>query len=346
MIWHPAAIAIWVGDLLGFALLASAGATAFQVVLHWSPTEASRSQLTLERNAEAASLRSRWALFLFGFSSAILLLGICQWFANLVPGAMCGTGVIQSMGADAAPALFFRGLLLWLLLLWNLLEALNRKRPDQPISRLNARLLLAAVPVCLLAVGNTYRSLQQVGLHQPVNCCAVVYDQFHRLEDAQRTAGISDPIWLSAFWILTGLLAAAALWVRYPPGGRAMSKSPSWLAALSVLWIPVAAVTLVNILAAYHYEVLQHHCPWCLFLAEHGMVGYPLYGCLAVIAYEASLIWVLPKIACRFPVFDRHARQRQKSAAGRLLLALTVFLVLSGLPPVLWRLRYGVWIGG
>lgn len=346
MIWHPAAIAVLFADALGLLLLVMSASTAFRVVLHWSPGAADRQQLALERKAEAASIRSRWALGMFAFAGAVLLIGISHGFVCLVPGAMCGTGVMQAMGPDAAPALLLRGLLLWLLLLWSQIETLNQRRPDQPITPLNARILLSAVPVGLLALGYTYRGLQQVDLYRPVDCCAVVYDQFRTTADARGTANISDPGWIAAFVVLSALLTAAALWSRFQRSGHLPPKLPSALAMLTFCWIPVAAVTLVNVLAAYHYEVLQHQCPWCLFLPEHHRVGYPLYGALAVIAFEASVIWTMPKVSRRFTMLAAAARRRQHAAAGRLLLALAVFLLFAGLPPLLWRLRYGVWMGG
>lgn len=346
MIWHPAAIAVITADLLGLLLLAMSALTAFRMILYWTPASADRMQLSLERNAEVAAIRNRWALLMFAVATGVLLIGISHWFVSLVPGAMCGTGVLESMGNSAAPALFFRGLLLWLLLLWNEVETLNRRRPDQPASQLNARILLSTIPVALLAIGYTFQSLRRVDLYQPVDCCAVVYDQFRTIEEAQRTAGFSDSAWILAFAILSGLLAATALWNRFQRPGQPLSKSTMLPAALSVLWIPVAAVTLVKVLAAYHYQVLQHHCPWCLFLPEHRLVGYPLFGALAVVTFEASVIALMPKISARFGILSAAASRRQRAAAGRLLVALGVFLIFAVLPPLIWRLRYGVWLGG
>ena len=342
MIWHPSAIAVFSGDLLGLLLLSMSALTAFYIILHWSPADANRGQLKLERNAEAAAIRTRWASVLFAFATLVFLIGITHWFVDLVPGAMCGTGVIQSMGAEAAPALLFRGLLIWLLLLWNVFEKLNQSRPDQPISRVNARILLCATPVALLAAVTTYQSLRQVDLYRPVDCCAVVYDQFRTIEDAHQTAGISDAAWIIIFTALSVLLAVTVLRTRRHP----TAKRTGLAAVVAVFWIPAAAITLVNVLAAYHYQVLQHQCPWCLFLPEHRRVGYLLFGALAVIAFESSVIWAMPKISSRFRVLAEATIQRQRTAAGRVLLALAVFLILAGLPPILWRLRYGVWMGG
>jgi hypothetical protein len=40
------------------------------------------------------------------------------------------------------------------------------------------------------------------------------------------------------------------------------------------------------------------------------------------------------------------AFERGRIAAGRVLLALLVFLILTALPPLFWRLRFSVWIEG
>jgi hypothetical protein len=118
------------------------------------------------------------------------------------------------------------------------------------------------------------------------------------------------------------------------------------LALTTLAWLPVAAVTLVRILSAYHYGVLHHHCPWCLFLPEHNLVGYPLLAAVAVITVEGLLVFLLPLILKGEKGLLPVALQRSRSACNHMLAALSVFMVLACLPPVIWRIRYGVWMGG
>jgi hypothetical protein len=113
-----------------------------------------------------------------------------------------------------------------------------------------------------------------------------------------------------------------------------------------MLWVPVAALLLVNNLSAYHYEVLHHHCPWCLFLPEHRLVGYPLYGALALIGMEGLTVFILPRMVSDNPQAYRHALDRCLRAARRLTIAGAFFLIFTLAPAVSWRLQFGTWLSG
>jgi hypothetical protein len=207
-----------------------------------------------------------------------------------------------------------------------------------------ARTLLLALPFLMLALIDTARSFQAMNASGVVDCCAAVYDRFGSLEAAVHTAGLPDAVWLglAAFFglVLAGV-AAATLRCRNKP----IRTMTVWVAILAVSWPPVAVVALVNVLAAYHYEVLQHHCPWCLFLPEHRYIGFLLFGLLAVVLFEGIMAFVAAGIADRFPGTGKAAEARVLTACRRLLLSLTVFIAAAGLPALLWRMRYGVWLG-
>lgn len=345
MIWHPLFLSALASAITATALLLAAASTAFRVVVGWTPTSADRAQIALESRADVAVLQARWALGLYVFSSALFILGLTNAFVELIPGAMCGTGVLQAMGPSGKSFLLLDGLLLGVLLFWNTLESLNRSRTDYPLVVACARTLLLALPAALLAVINLGRAAAAVDTHQPVDCCAVVYDQFRNAEQAQGIWGISDGIWLWALALLSFTLCGLSLLNRR----RAPAAAFKWnalLAAAAVIWVPLAAAALINILSAYHYGVLQHECPWCLFLPQHGAVGFPLFGALAVVAFEGPSAYLLPVVARRHERMISDALQRSRIAAGRVFLALMTFLLLTGLPPLVWRLRFGVWIGG
>jgi hypothetical protein len=341
MIWHPIVLAALTADLLGTALFAAAAMTALRLALNWSPAAADRLQLALEMRSETAVIQARWALAMFACSFGLMLLGVTNVFADLIPGAMCGTGVVQAMGGTAETAIIFRSLLLGTLLLWHELVRLDQSRPDRPLTPFNARVLLAIAPLLFLALLHTYRAVLSVDVQQPVDCCAVVYDRFRSLDEARRPAGVADGYWLAA---LAGLSAAMVV------SARRLHRSPPAIVGLgqvgiAVLWLIVASVSLVRILSAYHYGVPHHHCPWCLFLPEHRRVGYPLYAALAVVAFETLVAYALPKLSERHPLLRQAIERRTRRAGGRLLAALLLFLALAGLPALVWRLRYGVWLG-
>ena len=108
MIWHPLLIAVVVGDVLSLLLWLGAAATAFQIAIKWIPQSANREQTQLERRAETARLSAKFSLVVFILSTALLIIGITNVLPAIVPGAMCGTGVLQATDGMGTQALIYR----------------------------------------------------------------------------------------------------------------------------------------------------------------------------------------------------------------------------------------------
>jgi hypothetical protein len=256
---------------------------------------------------------------------------------------MCGTGVLQATDGLGGRALLYRFLTLGILYLWLILEKLNNLQPDWPLAGRNARVMLLVLPFHLLAVSTTLQAVLRIDSHQPVDCCAAVYDQFQNLTSAQHSAGIPNSLWLLIFWLLTILVIISGLQVRrVQPSGRV--KTAGWMALLALLWVPTAAVVLIRVFAAYYYQVLHHYCPWCLFLPDHKFVGIPLFFSLAVVLLEGPAAYLTAKVAAKYPQMVPTATRRSNIAGLRILLAAGAFISMVTLPAIFWRLQYGVWI--
>lgn len=343
MIRHPLLMGVAVMDGLALLLLLASGLTAVRVLSGWNPGSADRRQIALETDAEGADLQARFAFWFFALSTVLLIVAVANALPPIVPGAMCGTGVLQATDGRGERALFFRLLGLMALYLWRTTEALNRSRPESPLTILQARLLLLAVPAVFLGVVDTIRAAGVLSSHGPVSCCAVIYDQVRSVTEANGSAGLSDAVWLWGFSLSGLLLLIASGWTtvnRRPTGAAARL-----LAMGALLWVPLAAVALVRALAAYHYGVLHHHCPWCLFLPDHYGVGYPLFGALAVAALEGPAAWTSAAISSRYPAVSDAAAVRVHLSGRRIVVAVPLFFLLSVGPALLWRLRFGVWMG-
>jgi hypothetical protein len=344
MLLNPLLLTILATDTIGAMLALTAGLKAFQIAVHWHPAEFDRKQLSLEMHADALNLLGQWVLGLLVFSTLLLVVGITNMLPHVVPGAMCGTGVMQAMGGSGGRALLLRLFSLAILFVWLAVCRINAVKPDGPLTQTGARLLLAALPIYFPALYETLAALLHVNIEQPVSCCAIVYDQFRSLQEARSAAGLSDRLWLFGFLVGTGLLMFTAMLtmrINKPANG----PTPILLVVISAFWVPVAAVTLVHHFSAYHYGVLQHHCPWCLFLSQYRMVGYPLFGALCVVALEAMVILWLPQLSRPAAALGMVVDQRIRKAGLRILASTLVFLLLSALPALYWRLKYGVWLG-
>jgi hypothetical protein len=344
MYWHPLLMAIISAQTVALFLLLTAGLTSFRTTLHWQPASADSRQLSLEAALETASILGRAAFWLFLFAAFLLVFGIANVFHEDIPGAMCGTGVCQAMGGGSTKLLLFSGLLLVVMQLWYEMDKLNRMQVDIPLTEFNARLFLVILPVAALTLLQTYHTFAGIRPQRPVDCCAVVYDQFQTLLQARSIVGLADAWWIAAFIFLSILLLGLSVFMS-----AATVKNPKLRLALTVLcllWLPVAALTLVNNLSAYHYQVLHHHCPWCLFLPEHSLVGYPLYGALWFIGLEGVTIFILPRMVSENSQVYGHVLDRCLRAARRITIAEIIFLILALAPAIIWRMRFGVWMSG
>jgi hypothetical protein len=341
---HPLLLAVFTTDLLAFLLLAGAAATAFRIALHWNPADTSEKQLRLQARSETAAMAVAWATGLAICATAVLVYALTNILPGLVPGAMCGTGVLQAMESAGPRMLIYR--LVALAVLWTgwRVQKVNQFLPEAPLVALHARLVLLALPVLGLALHAAWQATLAMDLQQPVDCCAVIYDQFRTASGARRTMGLGYAAWLTAFGIASIAAAGAALTAWKTPFHR---RRHQLLAVLATGWLPIAAITLVRVLAAYHYGVLHHHCPWCLFLPVHHLAGFPVWTAWLLVALETPAALVLSSLSGQPAPGTAVAAGHQAAIAARnTLLAILSFGVLSGGPALLWRLRFGMWLAG
>jgi hypothetical protein len=345
MIWHPILMSVAAMDLIGAAAILFAAAGAFRIVLNWSPASPTRQQITLERRAEVMSIAARvgaWALL---SATLVWILGVTNLLPDVVPGAMCGTGVFQATRGAGYRALALRLASLLLLTWWAALDSVDRRCGDAPLTLTCARLLLVAGPVMLLALSASIDAARQIELRAPVDCCAVVYDRFDDADAARLTAGLSDEFWLSAFGLLTTAVALSGLdgcRRRGVPGAAAASA----MAASVCAWSAVASVTLVRVLSAYHYGVLHHHCPWCLFLPEYAGAGAVLFGSLATAVAAGTRPLVLHLATRRIDGIQDELTRRYRRTAMLTLACVVIFSLVALGPALIWRIHHGVWIAG
>ncbi len=346
MMIHPLSLAVLACDVATAVLLLLAAFSSARIVSGWSPGDPTRRQLRLERAAEATSLQGRFALAAFILGSLILIIAIVGVLPSIVPGAMCGTGVVQATRGMATRALVLRPLALALLAAWRMHDRLNQSAPTSPLGTAPAKLLLLATPITMVAAFDTALALGALDVHTPVHCCAVVYDQVAPAAAGAGRSWMSDTAltWLTLG--LGGLLLLTAIWTRLETRQTRITPATLCLTGLALGWVPIAAITLVRVFSAYHYGVLHHHCPWCLFLSEHRWVGFPLLGSLLIVLFDSFGALLAGRIGNVVPGLRSHTRERIRIGALRVVLATLLFGLLAGLPALLWRLQHGVWLTG
>jgi hypothetical protein len=342
MTWHPLTLSILLLDGLSAVFYLAAAARLLAVLPGWNPAGTDRQQLLRERGFELVIYQGHWIIALQTVSFILLVVAISNVWPEYVPGAMCGLGVMQAMGAAGDQTFFLRLLLLGLLTGWHVLMLLERQHPMHQDPARAGRLLLLTGPLIAAGALTLGRALVSVRPDQPVSCCATVYAQ------AGVAAPSFDVAWASVNWpLLCGLGGAAALlqgvglWKWAQPPRSLVRYVPT---ALTFLWLPIAYMTLKYSTAPYLLEVLYHPCPWCLLLAEHRVIGFALFFLLAWVGVETIAAQVAQLATRRCPALHNGAHILRQRSGRRVVVCTFLFLTLAVLPALIWRWRFGGWM--
>jgi hypothetical protein len=345
MIWHPLALSIWLLDITAGLIYIGAGWRLLVLLPQWQPGSSAAGQLWRERALELTAYQGRWTMGLLTVSLVLVLVGLTNVWPAQVAGAMCGTGVLQAMGPAGHHSLIFRVLTLGLLYCWQVVQRLDRTHPGAFLAKTQGRMLLLAAPLIVLSTLTFGKALAAVVPESVVSCCALLYEQA-RVVNARpllSAIGVSERTWMVVFFCGAVGVAGAGAWQWRRP--ILLNKPRAMItAAVTAVWIPLAIVHLKSGVAPYIYQVLAHHCAWCLFLTLHGAVGFIYFGLLAWIAAETAAGLTVRAVVPQHAPLHAAACMRMSTAGRRILAGALLFVALSAAPALLWRIQTGSWI--
>ena len=334
MFFHPLIVGYVLIDLMILVLLAANLKSAFRISTSWSAGAATKEQLACEHAAEAVSLAGRTALVGLIISTVLFVVVVAELLPSYVPGAMCGTGVLQATGGIANRAALFRVLALGAFAVWSGVDKAARRGPVFEHATAVSKGFLVSIPLWSLASFDSLRMLWHLDLREPVDCCSVLYAG---ADMGLLTASITQAIANNWAWIFAVGLGVIVTFSAYLVTKNRPPLPPRfiWLYPIFVVGFAVLATIIVtNKLSSYYFGVLEHHCFWCLFLGEHSFAGYAIFTSLFGIA-AFSL-----RLAATVNISDTGSR-----STGMITLVNTaVFIVSTLLPALLWRFEHGVWI--
>lgn len=344
MIWHPVVISTVMLDIFTAILLFNAALKFLRIAAGWQPMTSNRVQLCMEADAESASIQARWVFAVFLASSGLFVVGISNIFPDLVPGAMCGTGVMQAGRNIGLQAVVLRVTALIGLHIFRVLEKCNQRVPNAPITEYNSRFFLLIVPFVFLAMFSTFQTFYQMDIKEPVSCCAIVYEPLESIQKNGSNSSTNRIAGLSIFFVTGIIVFILSLKMRRDQSIRKFGRT-TLLVIGSIVWTPAAYHMMLTIFAAYYFQVLHHRCLWCLFLPENYRVGFMLVGVMLVVPAEVVTAVLLKHVAKTYPVLADIAGSRVRSAGLHVAVAELIFIALTLGPAISWRLRYGVWMG-
>jgi hypothetical protein len=346
MISHPMVLAGFALDLTAFLAVLWFAATQIKIALYWKTGAPTSRQLRLERQAESSSLWGRAAVLVYVAGTIVFAVTLTSVLPDLVPGAMCGMGVIQASEGAMVQALVLRSLALLAMYFWHFIDRLNRGAPLAPLSEATARFGLLVVPFLALAVKDSFAAMWTLDTSGPVDCCAALYEKV----GAATNRELAHAPWLGPL-DATGLFLVSALALVglavYGLVARHHLKNPiltGCVAPLAIFWSWATTEAMLNVFCSYYYGVLHHPCPFCLFLIEHYAVGFLIFGGMAAVLLEGLAVPLAALLAHREPQVAPEANRLARRALIFVAVGVCVVTLLTMAPAVVWRIRHGVWM--
>ncbi|NPA65175.1 MAG: hypothetical protein GXO16_09410 [Epsilonproteobacteria bacterium] len=250
-------------------------------------------QYALERRSYLASVIVQYALW--------LKIGLLFYFvfaldklSAIIPGAMCAAGVVTA-NEYGVPLLMMKVVGIYLFGLWLILNAHDFRTKDFHYTKMKFWLFLGIFLFALAEYGLELLFFRDLDVSKVVSCCGVLFNPL-RSSAAAKLLALDPRVTALLFYGVAALMLLAA-WRR-------------WIylfAFLSLLFLVVGVISLIEYFSPYIYELPTHRCPFCILQPEYGYVGYVLYGALLggsflgvkagfekwLVGIEPSLRWAL-----------------------------------------------------
>ena len=294
MIFQSTNMALLLASALSSLVLVWAALFSVSVIRHWDMASGHARQIRMERQTYLVST-ALVLVMLVELISLMLFVHNADRMAVMFTGAMCAVGTLN-VNIFGFPALLFKLAGFLGALVWLIINRVDARAPDYPLTRFKYGFLIVLAPVMLIGAGSQFLYFLNLETKVITSCCSQLFTPAASGLEAQLSA--LDPklaLWLlfAGLGLLT-LLATLAL-VR-----------PAWAllyAGLSPIYLIMALAAVISVVAPYIYAQPHHHCPFCILKPEYDYIGYGLYLPLftgTALALAAGML-SLPISAMRAP---------------------------------------------
>jgi len=285
MILHPGILGLLITAVLVLGLVLYGAYLGAIVLVRWDLDSSSEEQLALERKTYLLSTLMGHAMALEILSALIFLYTLEDIHAIFV-GAMCATGTLNAnpvgwwvLGAKILGLLFCA--------VWIVLNRIDQRAEDYPLTRLKYGLLLLLAPLLALETWLLFRFFLGLDPSVITSCCGTLFSGSGAGVGAEIAGLPAFPLMIAFFGGTAVYLAAGTLNLR-----QARPRLRYLLAGLSLSMLGISLASIIAFISSYHYELPTHHCPFCILQADYRYIGYPMYLTLFAATFYGLMVGI------------------------------------------------------
>jgi hypothetical protein len=283
---------------------------AFVVTIHilkrWDFDKFTQEQFALESRAYLVM-----TIVFFVILLKVLLLPYFIYtidgLSDIVPGAMCGAGIITANGYGDV-LLDLKIVILFISGFWVTLNRLDLSAKEYPYMQIKSWLFITLFILLSVEIGLDILYFTHIETTKPVTCCSVIFGSTRSV----LPFGLDIDKLLILFYLLYALIILTTI-----------SQVVIGLLLSSLLFFPIAYYSVVYFFGTYIYELPTHKCPFCMMQEPYYYIGYIIWGSLLIGAF-LSIDYAIVKL-----LFDKSSSIDKTKWYG--VLSITLFvLICSG----------------
>lgn len=234
------------------------------ILKSWQLGETSSIQYKLEKKSYLVSSIVSFSLFV-----NLLLLPYFAYTLNelalIIPGAMCGAGVISS-NPFGNPLMILKFIIILLSMLWIVLNKEDTRSKNYKYFRKKLLFFLFIFTLILSDFILSLNFFSGLNTEEPVLCCSNIYKN----ATSMPPAFVNNQGQLLLAFFTTYLLLIGSL----------LTQKRSFIALLGFLFLIISYYAITYFFSSYIYELPTHKCPYCLLKSDYYFMGYFIYSFL------------------------------------------------------------------
>ncbi len=258
-------------DILNILFLLFATVAFFfsiKILLQYNADETTALQYKLEKQSYLVATIIKF-IFTIKIPLFIFFIFTLDKISNVLPGAMCGAGVVNAT-QYGTPLIMLKILNLYLFAYWIVLNSEDMKLEDRKYLKLKFSVFSFAYILLLIEIVLQMSMFFSINVNSVVDCCGSIYS-------TTNGTYMADIIGAKPLYLLTLFYGIyISIIVIY------FTKNRYFYSIFNLLFMIISLISLIAFFGTYIYELPTHHCPFCMLQKDYHYVGYFLYTFLFI----------------------------------------------------------------
>jgi len=275
----PEIITLTILNVLFFLFASLAFYFSVRILLFYDANATTQTQYKLEKQSYLIATIIKF-IFYIKIPLFIFFIFTLDKIATILPGAMCGAGVVNAT-VYGTPLLLLKILNLYIFAYWIVLNSEDMKSQESKYLRLKFLLFCFAYILLVVEIVTQIVMFFSIDVNSVVDCCGAIFS-------TTNGTYLSTILSLKPLYLLSTFYGIFLfLIVSY------FIKNRYIFSLLNAMFLIVSLISLIAYFGTYIYELPTHHCPFCLLQKDYNYIGYFLYIFLFIGTFYGLLVGLI-----------------------------------------------------